>query len=84
MSLSFPEKLKYSEKYFDAKFEYRNIILTRAIYEIMPKNHFLKEHEWIALGIKQSRGWEHYAIHKMEPHILMFRKPLTLNYFDQY
>lgn len=78
MNLNFPHNMKYSEKYFDSKYEYRNITLTKAIYEIMPNRRLLSEFEWISLGIKQSRGWEHYAIHKMEPHILMFRRLLSL------
>lgn len=26
--------------------------------------------------MQQSRGWEHYALHRPEPHILLFRRPL--------
>ena len=26
--------------------------------------------------MQQSRGWEHYAVHKPEPHILLFRRLL--------
>lgn len=33
--------------------------------------------EWRALGVQQSRGWIHYAIHKPEPHIMLFRRPLN-------
>ena len=29
--------------------------------------------EWRALGVQQSRGWVHYAIHRPEPHIMLFR-----------
>lgn len=82
MNLNFPINIKYSEKYFDKTFEYRNITVTKPLFEIMPKNRLLTEFECLSLGVKQSRGWEHYAIHKMEPHILMFRRPLgyeTLN-----
>ena len=25
--------------------------------------------------MQQSRGWVHYAIHRPEPHILLFRRP---------
>jgi hypothetical protein len=32
--------------------------------------------EWRRLGVQQSRGWEHYAFHRPEPHILLFRRPL--------
>lgn len=36
----------------------------------------MTEMEWRALGVQQSRGWEHYALHRPEPHILLFRRPL--------
>eukprot|EP01041_Mallomonas_annulata_P012948 gene12948-27319_t len=42
----------------------------------MPKNRVLAETEWRAMGVQQSRGWEHYAIHRPEQHILLFRRPL--------
>ena len=29
-----------------------------------------------SLPSEQSRGWVHYAIHRPEPHILLFRRPL--------
>ena len=42
----------------------------------MPKNRLLSESEWRGIGVQQSRGWVHYAIHRPEPHILLFRRPL--------
>ena len=42
----------------------------------MPKGRLLSENEWRSLGVQQSRGWVHYEIHKPEPHILLFRRPL--------
>lgn len=30
--------------------------------------------EWRGLGVQQSRGWVHYAIHRPEPHIMLFRQ----------
>ena len=33
--------------------------------------------EWRGLGVQQSRGWVHYAIHRPEPHILLMRRPRT-------
>lgn len=33
--------------------------------------------EWRNLGVQQSRGWEHYAIHRPEPHIMLFRYGTT-------
>jgi magnesium-transporting ATPase (P-type) len=31
--------------------------------------------------VQQSRGWVHYAVHRPEPHIMLFRRPL--NYQQQ-
>ena len=31
------------------------------------------QNEWRQLGVQQSRGWVHYAIHRPEPHIMLFR-----------
>lgn len=42
----------------------------------LPKNRTLNETEWRGIGVQQSRGWEHYACHRPEPHILLFRRPL--------
>ena len=42
----------------------------------MPQGRLLTEPEWRALGVQQSRGWVHYATHRPEPHILLFRRPL--------
>jgi len=43
----------------------------------------LADYEWRNLGIQQSRGWVHYANHRPEPHILLFRRPLgTVSYCD--
>ncbi len=38
------------------------------------------QNEWRAIGVQQSRGWVHYAIHRPEPHIMLFRwaRPATL------
>jgi len=33
--------------------------------------------EYRAIGVRQSRGWVHYAIHRPEPQILLFRRPLN-------
>ena len=42
----------------------------------MPKGRLLTEEEWRSLGIQQSRGRKHYEIHRPEPFILLFRRPL--------
>ena len=72
----FPEEIEYSEKYEDVNYEYRHVILSREVYRSMPKGRLLRESEWRALGVMQSRGWEHYEIHNPEPHILLFRRLL--------
>ena len=36
----------------------------------------MSEDKWRSLGIMQSRGWKHYALHRPEPHILLFRREL--------
>jgi hypothetical protein len=36
-----------------------------------------KQAEWRGIGVQQSRGWVHYAIHRPEPHIMLFRRPLN-------
>jgi len=30
--------------------------------------------EWRSAGVQQSRGWQHYELHRPEPHILLFRR----------
>jgi hypothetical protein len=37
----------------------------------------VEQAEWRAIGVQQSRGWVHYAIHRPEPHIMLFRRPLN-------
>ena len=69
-------QIDYSEKYQDGKFEYRHVILPKDHARNLPKNRTLSEIEWRNIGVQQSRGWEHYANHKPEPHILLFRRPL--------
>lgn len=38
---------------------------------------FWCQSEWRAIGVQQSRGWVHYAIHRPEPHIMLYRRPLN-------
>merc|ERR1711970_880721 len=70
------QHISYSEKYQDDTYEYRHVILPRDIAKMVPKGRLLTETEWRGLGVQQSRGWVHYAIHRPEPHILLFRRPL--------
>ncbi|KAG8655166.1 cyclin-dependent kinases regulatory subunit 1 isoform X1 [Manihot esculenta] len=82
-------QIQYSEKYFDDTYEYRHVVLPPEVAKLLPKNRLLTEwlwylfmqNEWRAIGVQQSRGWVHYAIHRPEPHIMLFRRPL--NYQQQ-
>lgn len=68
-------QIQYSEKYFDDVYEYRHVVLPTEIAQLLPKGRLLSENEWRALGVQQSRGWVHYAIHRPEPHIMLYRRP---------
>ncbi|KAF2072425.1 hypothetical protein CYY_006260 [Polysphondylium violaceum] len=70
-----PATIHYSLKYYDSQFEYRHVILPAEISSLIPRGKLLTEEECRKLGIRQSDGWEHYANHKPEPHILLFRRP---------
>jgi len=61
----------------DDLFEYRHVILPKQIAKAIPKGRLLTESEWRGFGVQQSLGWVHYGIHKPEPHILLFRRPLN-------
>jgi len=71
------QDIEYSEKYSDDMYEYRHVILPREISKRLPDPpKLLSDEAWRSLGVQQSRGWNHYEIHKPEPHILLFRRPL--------
>ena len=73
---------EYSDKYFDAEYEYRHVILTREMHERVKdrqKTDLLSEQQWRDLGVVQSRGWQHYDNHMSEPYILLFRRPIGTN-----
>jgi cyclin-dependent kinase regulatory subunit CKS1 len=40
------------------------VILPKEIAKNLPKSRLLTDEEWRNLGVQQSRGWEHYAVHK--------------------
>lgn len=54
--------------------ESSHVILPQDVAKHVPKDRLLAENEWRSLGVQQSRGWIHYAIHRPEPHILLFRR----------
>lgn len=70
--------IRYGDKFTDDTYEYRNVILPPEITRKVPRK-LMTEIEWRALGVQQSRGWEHYAIHQPEKNVLLFRKPLPKN-----
>eukprot|EP00013_Stygamoeba_regulata_P025936 CAMPEP_0177649604 /NCGR_PEP_ID=MMETSP0447-20121125/11484_1 /TAXON_ID=0 /ORGANISM="Stygamoeba regulata, Strain BSH-02190019" /LENGTH=75 /DNA_ID=CAMNT_0019152391 /DNA_START=130 /DNA_END=357 /DNA_ORIENTATION=+ len=74
-----PQEIVYSLKYNDDEYEYRHVILPHDIAKLLPKGKLLSEEEWRDLGVQQSLGWVHYAIHRPEPHILLFRRKLPQN-----
>jgi cyclin-dependent kinase regulatory subunit CKS1 len=72
----YPDEIEYSDKYNDEIYEFRHVILPKDVFKKIPKGKLLSENEWRGLGVQQSRGWQHYEIHKPEPHILLFRRPI--------
>ncbi|MEN2495673.1 MAG: Cyclin-dependent kinases regulatory subunit (Cell division control protein cks1) [Marteilia pararefringens] len=75
-STSTKSDIYYSEKYSDSQFEYRHVHVSDDIVKRLPRDRLLSEREWRELGIQQSRGWQHYMIHRPEPNILLFKRPL--------
>ena len=67
--------ITYTDKYEDATFEYRHVMLPKNLAKKVPP-HLMTEDEWRGLGVQQSPGWIHYMKHDPEPHILLFRRPL--------
>jgi cyclin-dependent kinase regulatory subunit CKS1 len=70
------QRITYSERYSDDMWEYRHVILPQELAKILPKTYLMPEREWRAIGVQQSLGWEHYMIHRPEPHVLLFRRHL--------
>ena len=49
---------------------HRHVLLPKDIEALLPKpQRLLSETEWRGIGVQQSRGWVHYAIHRPEPHM---------------
>ena len=42
----------------------RHVILPKELAKTLPKARLLSEQEWRGIGVQQSRGWGHYAIHR--------------------
>ncbi|XP_071171568.1 cyclin-dependent kinases regulatory subunit 1-like [Mytilus edulis] len=75
--MSHSKDIFYSDKYKDDEYEYRHVMLPKEISKLVPKTHLMSETEWRSLGVQQSVGWIHYMRHDPEPHILLFRRPVT-------
>ena len=71
--------ITYSDKYEDETFEYRHVVLPKNLAKMVPKSQLMTEEEWRSLGVQQSPGWDHYMTHDPEPHILLFRRPLSVS-----
>ena len=76
-----PPDFIYSDKYADNTHEYRHVHMPLAATNHMLEltgggKRLLEDAEWRSLGVTQSRGWEHYASYRPEPHILLFRRKL--------
>jgi cyclin-dependent kinase regulatory subunit CKS1 len=67
----------YSDKYYDDEYEYRHVVLPKEMVKLVPKTHLMSEEEWRGIGVQQSKGWVHYMTHSPEPHILLFKRPIT-------
>lgn len=39
-------------------------MLPKETAKVLPKSRLLTEDEWRGLGVQQSRGWQHYAVHR--------------------
>jgi cyclin-dependent kinase regulatory subunit CKS1 len=48
----FPEEIEYSEKYEDDLFEYRHVMLPKAIFKTMPRGRLLSDSEWRGFGVQ--------------------------------
>ncbi|KAI9218197.1 regulatory subunit of cyclin-dependent kinase [Blastocladiella britannica] len=68
------DKITYSTRYQDDAWEYRHVTIPRELVKYVPTDRLMTETEWRELGVQQSLGWEHYLIHKPEPHVLLFRR----------
>ena len=72
------ENVVYSERYEDDAFEYRHVIIPKAMLNCgVPDHRFLSEEEWHAIGVTQSPGWVQFISHAPEPHVIIFRRQLS-------
>jgi len=51
--------------------------VAQGMYQATQGKRLMSEKEWRGLGVQQDLDWEHYEIHRTEPHTLLFRKPFA-------
>jgi len=63
------------------EYEYRHVVIPLEMVKMLQslcggEQRLLKQNEWSQFLI-QDDSWEHYSIHRPEPHVLLFRRPLS-------
>ena len=56
---------------------YRHVMLPKEMIKLVPRGKLMSEQEWRSIGVQQSQGWVHYMLHAPEPHVLLFRRPIS-------
>ena len=56
---------------------FSHVILPKELAKTLPKSRLLTENEWRSIGVQQSRGWQHYAIHRYVLFLLSCRSMLV-------
>ncbi|KAG0036760.1 hypothetical protein BGZ82_003764 [Podila clonocystis] len=77
----YADDISYGNTYEDNAYEYRNVILPKAIFQWLPRHYFVNLDTAgftlkLLSGLQMSPGWEHYMQHAPEPHIMPFRRDL--------
>ncbi|XP_023940860.1 cyclin-dependent kinases regulatory subunit-like [Bicyclus anynana] len=65
--------ITHSYTYEDNEYKYMHVSVSLSLRRKIPKDRLMTETEWRFLGVMLPAGWEHYMIHRPEPHILLFR-----------
>lgn len=60
----------------DDTYEYRFVTVPQHKVKDVPRGRLLTYEECKTLGVTQRLGWVHFMIHKPEPHVLIFRRPI--------
>lgn len=61
-------------------FNFRHVMLPKDMAKALPQGRTLSETEWRTAGIQQSRGWEHYAIHRYLYYAFQLEFLFLINY----